>query len=167
MVSKIPTTSPHTHEAGPKEEDEESDEDPTELFHRDIGVQTSVPNSEPGSRPGTPSPPTSSSVLEDQASRLKSLKGSLAELVEDSTSEGCDTVELETTIGVLREQLDSMAYVEPNYGFTGVGAYAAVSAANKEQDDEVSRIKAAIKSMKGLLLNARSFPGGVRAGGSR
>jgi hypothetical protein len=167
MVSEIPTTALHKHDTEQKEEDEESDEDPTELFHRDIGVQTSLPNSEAGSHPGSPSLRTPNSVLVDQTSRLKSLKDSLAGLVEDSTSEGYDTVELETTIGVLREQLDSMAYVVPNYGFAGVGGYGAGSSGNKEKDDEISRIKAGIKSMKGVLLSARSFPGGVRAVGSR
>jgi hypothetical protein len=167
MVSEIPATVLHKHEAEQKEEDEESDEDPTELFHRDIGVQTSLPNSEAGSRPGSPSLHTPNSVLANQTSRLKSLKDSLAGLVEESTSEGYGTVELETTISVLREQLDSMAYLVPNYGFAALGGYGAGILGDKEKDDEISRIKAGIKSMKGVLLSARSFPGGVRAVGSR
>jgi hypothetical protein len=166
MVSEIPSTL-HKNDAELKEEDSESDEDPAELFHRDIGVQTSLPNSESGSRPGSPSPPTSSSVLADQTSRLKSLKDSLAGLVEESTSESHDTVELEATISVLKEHLDSMAYVVPNYGFTGIGSFGSGSAVDNEKDDEISKIKAGIKSMKGVLLSARSFPGGVRGVASR
>jgi hypothetical protein len=68
---------------------------------------------------------------------------------------------------VLREQLDSLAYVAPNYGFTGVAGYTTGNVANKEKDDEILMVKAEIKSMKGVLLSARSFPGGVRAGSSR
>lgn len=158
MVSEIPPTLGHTHER--KEEDEsESDEDPTELFHRDIGVQTSLPPSEAGSRPSSPAPP---SALADQTSRLKSLTGSLNGIVEDSKSEGYDIAELEATIGVLKEHLESMAYVTPSFNFGG-GGFAAEG--KKEVDDEISRVKMGIKSMKGVLLSARSFPGGVRGAG--
>lgn len=154
VVSEIPSgaLSPHPAE---REEDEESDEDPTELFHRDIGVQTSPPES----RPSSPSPETPESILGSQTSRLSKLKESLQGLVEDSASEGHDVTELEGTIGVLREYLDGMAYVAPTYNYSGYG-----SSTTKEQDDEISRVKASIRGVKGVLLSARSFPGGVRAG---
>jgi hypothetical protein len=64
-------------------------------------------------------------------------------------------------IGVLREYLDGLAYVTPTYGFGGVGSYAGTAG---EKDDEISRVKAGIRGVKGVLLSARSFPGGVRAG---
>jgi hypothetical protein len=165
MVSEIPAGAQHRQEE--KDEDEESNEDPTELFHRDIGVQTSPLHSEAGSRPSTPTP---DSVLTEQTSRLKSLKETLSELIEDSTSEGHDVVELEATIGVLKEYLDGMAYVTPTYNFGvvgGVGGYGAGRDGGKEADDEISRVKAGIKSMKGALLSARSFPGGGRGVGAR
>jgi hypothetical protein len=161
IVSEIPPTIGPAHEH--KEEDSESDEDPTELFHRDIGVQTSLPNSEAGTRPGTPTP---TSALADQTSRLKSLTGSLNGLIDDSTSEGHDVVELEATIGVLKDYLEGMTYVTPSYNFGGSGAYGGrEGAGGKEADDEISRVKMGIKSMKGVLLSARSFPGGVRGVG--
>ncbi len=47
-----------------------------------------------------------------------------------------------------------------SYVFGGVGGYGA----NKEADDEISRVKAGIRGVKGVLLSARSFPGGVRTG---
>jgi hypothetical protein len=153
QVSEIPPT----HKQGNEKEEESEDEDPSEMFHRDIGVQTSPPTS----RPTSPSP-TPHSTLEDQTSRLQSLKNNLSTLIEDSTSEGSDVSELESVIGVLREYLDGLAYVTPTYGFGGVGSY---SGAAGEKDDEISRVKAGIRGVKGVLLSARSFPGGVRAGG--
>jgi hypothetical protein len=158
VVSEIPATH-HHHKNGMEQDEEESDdEDPSELFHRDIGVQTSPPHS----RPSSPSLlQTPYSALEDQTSRLQSLKSSLGKLVEDSTSEGHDVTELESTIEVLREYLDGLAYVMPSYGFGGVGAYTGAT----EKDDEIARVKAGIRGVKGVLLSARSFPGGVRAGG--
>ncbi|KAN0112558.1 Peroxisomal membrane anchor protein (Pex14p) conserved region domain containing protein [Hyaloscypha variabilis] len=161
MVSEIPPTIGHAHQEH-KDSDSESDEDPTELFHRDIGVQTSPPASESGARPTSPTP---NSALADQTSRLKSLTESLNGLVEDSTSEGHDVVELEATIGVLKEYLEGMAFVVPNYSFGGVGGSGFGAREGKEADDEIGRVKMAIKSMKGVLLSARSFPSGVRGVG--
>ncbi|KAE9375848.1 hypothetical protein N431DRAFT_403859 [Stipitochalara longipes BDJ] len=159
MVSEIPPTVGQTHQEH-KEEDSESDEDPTELFHRDIGVQTSPPASESGSRPTSPTPTT----LADQTSRLKTLTESLNGLIEDSTSEGHDVAELEATIEVLKEYLEGMAFVAPSYNFGGGAGYGS-SREGKEADDEISRVKMGIKSMKGVLLSARSFPSGVRGVG--
>jgi hypothetical protein len=155
QVSEIPPT--HQHHKHGDEEEESEDEDPSEMFHRDIGVQTSPPSS----RSSSPPSPTPHSTLEDQTSRLHSLKTNLSTLIEDSTSEGNDVSELESVIGVLREYLDGLAYVTPIYGFGGVASYSG----STEKDDEISRVKAGIRGVKGVLLSARSFPGGVRAGG--
>ncbi|CZR52884.1 uncharacterized protein PAC_02761 [Phialocephala subalpina] len=156
VVSEIPSEpiKRHEHEDG----ESSDDEDPTELFHRDIGIQTSPPRS----RPSSPAPDTPDSVLGRQTSRLSKLKESLQGLVEDSTSEGHDVTELEGTIGVLREYLDGMAFVTPSYGYGGYGGSG--GSGTKEENDEISKVKASIRGVKGVLLSARSFPGGVRAG---
>jgi hypothetical protein len=141
-------------------EDEESDEDPTELFHRDIGVQTSLPATPSLSRPASPAP--QATPLDDQTARLTSLTTSISELVQNSTSEGREVNDLSTTIGVLREYLDGLAYVVPSYGY-GV-SYGLGGSNVKDQDDEIGKVKASIRGVKGVLLSARSFPGvGVRA----
>lgn len=81
-------------------------------------------------------------------------------MISDSNEEGENTTELETTIGILREYLDGIAYVPPVYGFNnGYG-----SSSTSKEDDEIARVKASIRGVKGVLLSARSFPGGVRAG---
>lgn len=89
------------------------------------------------------------------------LKTHLEEIQTESTKEGENTGELETTMGLLREYLDGFAYTVPsyagNYGFVG-GA----GAGGKDEDDEIGRVKAGIRGVKGVLLSARSFPGGVR-----
>lgn len=60
----------------------------------------------------------------------------------------------------MREYCDELAYVQPatTYGFSGGVGRA------EEKDDEISKVKAGIRGVKGVLLSARSFPGGVRAG---
>lgn len=136
-------------------EEESEDEDPSEMFHRDIGVQTSLPSSPHASRPSSPSP---TSELDGQATQLSALSTSLKGLMEDSTSEGQDVSDLSTTVGVLREYLDGLAYVAPSYGY-GVGGYNGLMGAAGKEDDEISRVKSSIRGVKGVLLSARSFPG--------
>lgn len=161
VVSEVPPTKSGRTEVE-REEDEESDEDPTEMFHRDIGVQTSLPATPSLSRPASPSP--QATPLDDQMARLTSLNTSISGLVEDSTAEGHEVNDLSTTIGILREYLDGLAYVAPTYGYGGsYGGLGGSSA--KDQDDEIGRVKASIRGVKGVLLSARTFPGGggVRA----
>jgi len=152
VVSEIPmTTSLH-------QDEESEDEDPTELFHRDVGVQTSRPPS-PTSylHPSMDKKPAS--TVDEQATRLSALGTSLTGLLEDAVSEGHDQADLSTTIGMLRDYLDGLAYVTPS--FYGAGGYSSFTAQNKE-DDEIGRVKASIRGVKGVLLSARTFPGPTR-----
>jgi len=136
------------------EDVDSEDEDPTEMFHRDIGVQTSPPRSRSAS-------PTRLTPALEQTNRLNGLNKSLTGLLEESASEGQENSDLSTSIGVLREYLDGLAYVTPSFTY-GAGGYGFGATGGKE-DDEISRAKANIRGVKGVLLSARSFPG-VRAG---
>ncbi|KAL5328342.1 hypothetical protein ACEPPN_001841 [Leptodophora sp. 'Broadleaf-Isolate-01'] len=156
LVSELPTNAKNKA-LGEKDDESESDEDPTELFHRDIGIQTSPFISRPSS-------PVDESPLTGHTSRLQSLKSSLEGLIEDSSSEGVTTAELEGTMGILREYLDGLAFVQPSYSY-GVGGYGGGSRSGKDEDDEIGRVKKEIRGVKGVLLSARSFPGGARVGG--
>ncbi|KAH7357108.1 peroxisomal membrane anchor protein conserved region-domain-containing protein [Rhexocercosporidium sp. MPI-PUGE-AT-0058] len=156
LVSELPANAGNKA-LGEKDDQSESDEDPTELFHRDIGIQTSPFISRPSS-------PVDTSLLADHTSRLHSLKSSIEGLIEDSSSEGVETAELEGTMGILREYLDGLAYVQPSYSY-GVGGYGGGGRSGKDEDDEIGRVKKEIRGVKGVLLSARSFPGGARVGG--
>ncbi|CZT06250.1 hypothetical protein WAI453_006302 [Rhynchosporium graminicola] len=156
VVSEIPPTK---DKLGYADNGSESDEDPTEMFHRDIGVQTSPGISRPTS-------PMDESPLLVQMARLHVLKLSLDGLMEQTSTEGVETAELEGTMGILREYLDGMAYVQPTYNF-GVGGYGGGARSGKDEDDEIGRVKKEIRGVKGVLLSARSFPGGGRLGSGR
>ncbi|KAL2073103.1 hypothetical protein VTL71DRAFT_10427 [Oculimacula yallundae] len=158
LVSEFPSNASNKAH-GEFHDDTESDEDPTELFHRDIGIQTSPFISRPSS-------PIDNSPLTDHISRLQTLKASLEGLTEDSTSEGIQSGELEGTMGILREFLDGMAYVQPTYNY-GVGVYGGNGRSGKDEDDEIGRVKKEIRGVKGVLLSAKSFPGGGRVGSGR
>jgi hypothetical protein len=159
IVSEIPP-SIHHKESGKGEEDQrsESDEDPTELFHRDVGIQTSLPSSPLSSRPASPVPSTA--LVSTHTTTLTTISTSLSSLLANSTEEGATHSALSTEISGLREYLDGLAYVAPSYSY-GVSAY---SNQNNKEDDEIGRVKAGIRGVKGVLLSARSFPA-VGSGG--
>ncbi|PVH83879.1 hypothetical protein DL98DRAFT_652306 [Cadophora sp. DSE1049] len=160
LVSEVPANM-RNKGIGEKDDESESDEDPTELFHRDIGIQTSPFVSRPSS-------PVDTSPLSTHTSRLQTLKSSLEGLIKDSSSEGIETAELEGTMGILREYLDGLAFVQPSYSY-GVGGYGGGGGgrSGKDEDDEIGKVKKEIRGVKGVLLSARSFPGVVRVGGGR
>lgn len=158
-VSEVPPTKDKADSIGNtlRDSEEDSDSDPTELFHRDIGVQTSLPSS-----PGSPAISTKESHIDTQSRNLAGLKESIQALLEDDTTIAQEQQELDATIGVLKEYCDELAFVlpTPTYGFS---SYAG-SGRPEEKNDEIAKAKAAIRGVKGVLLSARSFPGGVRAG---
>ncbi|KAF7866917.1 hypothetical protein EAF04_005758 [Stromatinia cepivora] len=141
--------------------------DPTELFHRDIGVQTSLPSS-PMQTPSSPSlishANTATTTTAIQASRLTNLQSTLSSLLEDSTYESSTNEELETRMTMLKEYLQGLVFPTPfNYRS---GSYLDGRDRNgndKEGEDEFAKVKREIRGVKGVLLSARSFPGGVRA----
>lgn len=156
IVSEIPPAKNQVIDVD-KGGDEDSDEDPTEMFHRDIGIQTSLPVTPSLSRPASPAPETTH--LSGQTARLTSLNTLIAGLVEDSTSEAHDSDDLSTTINILREYLDGLAYVAISYGYGNSYGGILGNSNAKDRDDEIGRVKASIRGVKGVLLSARSFPG--------
>lgn len=158
MVSEIPDSQAHESYKD-NVSDTDSDSDPTELFHRDIGVQTSLPTSAHASRPGTPV----SSVLDNQTSRLEELTSSIKDLKESSKSEGDEVTELSSTIGVLKDYLDDLAYTPSSFKYGGTASYGTGAKVTTE-DDEIAKLKTQIRGVKGVLLSAKSFPGGVGRG---
>ena len=161
MVSETPQSflaAPQQEES----EEEESDSDPTELFHRDIGVQTSLPTSPSLSRPASPSPATT--TLEEQASRISRITSHITDLDESFTSEGQEVSQLSTCISILREYLESLAYAPPSYTYGGGGLYGGTSQKSETVDDEIAKVKAQIRGVKGVLLSTRTFPAGTWQG---
>ncbi|KAF7913087.1 uncharacterized protein EAE98_011638 [Botrytis deweyae] len=170
-VSEIPPTYHHHKPLQPEYLDSDAGSvtsDPTELFHRDIGVQTSLPSS-PLQTPSSPSlishANTATTATTIQTSRLTTLQGTLSSLLEDSTYESSTSEELETKMSMLKEYLQGLAFSTPtfSYGSGGFGNGGDRNGNNKDGEDEIAKVKKEIRGVKGVLLSARSFPGGVRA----
>ncbi|KAI8624569.1 hypothetical protein F5Y19DRAFT_308218 [Xylariaceae sp. FL1651] len=135
------------------EDNESTISDPTELFHRDVGTQTSPPPSVTGNtRDATNS---TEKPVDAQARRLSALGASLRELTLIHTQKAESTAELRSAIGEISDQVDKLAYPPVHdfstYGGLGYGR-------STEPDDEFKKTRDAIRSVKGLFLSARSFP---------
>lgn len=158
-------------------------EDPTEMFHRDIGIQTSPPPTPSvramsiPSRPGTAMSARSLSEIYEAHSRAQSRAASaisernmnhtqkqqrrLAELVtsvkeinEGLTSQCEDYDELRTTVDVFHGELEQLAL--QHYDFTG--GFSLYGYTNRsEPNDEIKKAKENIRRVKGVLLTTRTF----------
>ncbi|KAI1278500.1 peroxisomal membrane anchor protein conserved region-domain-containing protein [Xylaria sp. FL0933] len=125
--------------------------DPTELFHRDVGTQTSPPPSIYETNANT----SDEKPVDAQARRLSAISASLRELTLMHTQKAESSADLRSTIGQIRDQVDKLAY-PPVQDFSTYGGFGYGQSA--EADDEFKRTKDAIRSVKGLFLSSRSFP---------
>lgn len=158
-VSEIPPTIKKPESALHGDDGDETSssyDDPTELFHRDIGVQTSIPLS--------PIPtsvePQESSLSAKQASRLTNLVSSLKAVQDGIVSQTEDFEVMKVSLDAFRDDLDQMSSAS-HADFAG--GYSLYGGGNRnEPDDEIKKAKENIRRVKGVLLSTRSFPASVR-----
>jgi hypothetical protein len=140
-----------------RDEDEESESsDPTELFHRDFGTQTSPPVSR---RNSLSSPTADATTPTDHASAtLARLTSSLRDLNTSSESKA-EQDDTSNQLSQLVTSLNEMAYTSSSYYKYGggSGAYGWASG-EKAQDDEIERLVKDVKALKGRFLGVRNFP---------
>jgi hypothetical protein len=164
-VSEIPpsparkTADLHAH--GDDDVSSEYD-DPTELFHRDIGVQTSLP---PSPKPFDPYTSLAAgreeageTAITKQARRLEELNASVKDVSQGFVSQTEDYEDIKTVLGVFKDDLSELSY--PGYDFGGATSLYGYGGRNNEPDDEIKKAKENIRRVKGVLLSARSFPAG-------
>ncbi|KAI1366334.1 peroxisomal membrane anchor protein conserved region-domain-containing protein [Xylaria arbuscula] len=125
--------------------------DPTELFHRDIGTQTSPPPS----LYETSTSKIEEKTVDSEVKKLTAISAALRELTLMHTQRAESIADLRTEIGQTRDLVDKLAY-PPIQDFSTYGGLSYGQSA--EADDEFKRTKDAIRSVKGLFLSSRSFP---------
>lgn len=144
--------------------DNTSYEDPSELFHRDVGVQTSPPPSSPGFPPAGSSLAISSTnqpdPTEHQLDRLNRLSLHARALATDIVRQTEDLAETKNVLDSFGSDLHTLTYPPDSFG-TG-SSYLYGTSSNKGPEDEMQRVKTSIRSVKGVLLSTRSFPAGTR-----
>nr|WOD46228.1 hypothetical protein [Trichoderma atroviride] len=128
-------------------------DDPSEMFHRDIGTQTT-------------SPLASSSKGKDeaqsklQADRLSKLAKSLTGLTNDYKKQSTDSENVKAFLDTFRDELDTMTYGNQTEIF---GAYDINKKKKKnDSEDEIRKVRDNIRRIKGVLLSARTFPTSAR-----
>jgi hypothetical protein len=131
-------------------------EDPAEMFHRDVGTQTSVPPS-PSPADAAASP---ADAAQQQTESLASLVRSLSVLRDDYRTQSESFEDVKSLVDVFRDDLDAMTY-----GSTTdfVGGYDMYSMRRKtEPEDEIKKVRDNIRRVKGVLLSTRNFPTSTR-----
>ncbi|KAJ6096453.1 hypothetical protein N7486_007199 [Penicillium sp. IBT 16267x] len=173
--------------ADDEEDTEESDSvtsDPTELFHRDMGTQTTPEVSSSASlgsatEEGEEKPADAASIaVSNHMSRLESIQSQLKEV--DGLEKESNTLDddLRSKMSDLRHYLDGLIYSAPSYtaaggsyglfsGNSSSGTDGSASGVRKAEDEAIASFKADIRGVKGALLSARNFPAsrGGRLGG--
>jgi hypothetical protein len=159
LVSKLENTVSEIPAPKPKPSSTQDDDatssydDPTELFHRDIGVQTSLPTS-PSPEPSQPHKESATTI---HTRRLGSLISSLRSLNEGLVDHTESLGDVQTVLDVLKQDLDKLTSAAAATDFVGGFSLYGPSSRN-EPDDEIKRAKENIRRVKGVLLSTRSFP---------
>ncbi|KAI2626866.1 peroxisomal membrane anchor protein conserved region-domain-containing protein [Xylaria nigripes] len=136
------------------DDNESVSSDPTELFHRDVGTQTSPPPSIIVSTPDDDDDIIDDPV-ERQSRRLSAIGAALREVSLMQTQRAESKADLKSSFGDIQDQLDRLSY-PPVHDFSVYGGYG--YGQSSEPDDQFKKTKDSIRSVKGLLLSARSFP---------
>lgn len=139
----------------------EADSDPTELYHRDYGTQT-TPNL--SRRPSTSTDPHP--TVTAQENRLKIIKSHLQEIEANRSNQGTSRDRLRTKVSDLTTYLHEMSYQNqyyPNMGRYG-SSFTWSGSSQESKNDQIEILKGDIRAVKGVFLSARNFPtGGMNA----
>ncbi|THX48179.1 hypothetical protein D6D06_09248 [Aureobasidium pullulans] len=163
LVSTVPSpvkSLPQTPAEFADFDNESITSDPTELFHRDVGTQTSPSLSR---RPSVASdievirPDT---VPLKQTNRLEIMKSHISEILEGSESNGASNQTLQESISETRHYLDGLYYTPPSYSWNADNSLNTSGTSKDKQPDAAVALKAEIRGVKGVLLSAKRFPSG-------
>ncbi|THY18673.1 hypothetical protein D6D00_08014 [Aureobasidium pullulans] len=163
LVSTVPSSAkslPQTPAEFADFDDESITSDPTELFHRDVGTQTS---------PSLSRRPSVASDIEvtrpdtmplKQTNRLEIMKSHISEILEGSESNGASNQALQESISETRHYLDGLYYTPPSYSWNADNSLNTSGTSKDKQPDAAVALKAEIRGVKGVLLSAKRFPSG-------
>ncbi|KAH7090544.1 hypothetical protein FB567DRAFT_438450 [Paraphoma chrysanthemicola] len=138
----------------------EADSDPTELYHRDYGTQTTPDLSR---RPSVASPNDPEPVVTGHENRLKIIKSHLQELEATHSNDNASADSLKTKVSDLTTYLSEMSYLNQYSNMGGLyGSTYGLPAARDGKNDQIEAFKSDIRAVKGVFLSARNFPTGGR-----
>lgn len=169
MVSKMPEPKKESRAAVFEEDASEVESitsDPTELFHRDMGTQTSPNLSRRSSDDeiSTTNLAEKRDVLTYQAKGLGIIREHLNEILLRIDKQEYSNNERQGNMNNLRHYLDTLMYASPAINIWSTGEDASSTKQKKDgQEDTIDELKKEIRNVKGVLLGARRFPAVVVA----
>lgn len=140
----------------------EADSDPTELYHRDYGTQTTPTLSRRASVSSTTDPEPTVTAHE---TRLKIIKSHLQELEANRSNDSTSRDSLKTKVTELTTYLSEMSYQNQYYSNSGgfYGNNYGLPGGKDGKNDQIEVLKNDIRAVKGVFLSARNFPTGGRS----
>lgn len=154
-VSVIPPQASSAAAPHQIEEESDSEEDPAEMFHRDIGTQTSFPSVTPKTKDAADEAP----VTAQHVTRLAKLAKSISGLRDDVQAQSTSFEGMKAQLDAFHDDLDAMAFNQD----VGSSAYEMFGAPRKtEPNDEIRAVRDNIRRIKGVLLSTRTFPASTR-----
>jgi hypothetical protein len=167
LVTKVPE--PKKEKTSTLDSDIDTDvssetSDPTELYHRDMGTQTSPlpsrrPSSSFSSLPGFETE-KKKDPLTHSTNTLSILKSHLDEML--SRAEGLEqpNKDRQESMNRLRTYVDTLMYASPSsYGMWNATAEDMEKEKKQKDEDVIEEVKKEIRGVKGVLLSAKRFPG--------
>jgi hypothetical protein len=143
---------------------ESDDSEPTDLFHRDVGVQTTPlsRNASAWSLSDAAADAAAANPLSHQEARLKSLAANVRDLAQSAAVSSGKQKNLTDQMDALKEFLLAIGlpaahgrYKNPNHAnWSSIANRPAVG-------DELDRFRAEVSRTKGLMLSTRNFPRGT------
>jgi len=128
--------------------------EPTELFHRDVGVQTSPSLSRHMSLDQRDTTKKEDLVVEQHADTLRELQDHLQGLYQDTETSLDTSKTLSMSIDELRKYLNGLVYAPSSK--SGFGIWQSDTASDK-MVDSIGDLRDEIRAVKGVLLSSRRF----------
>lgn len=155
-VSVIPSA--YAQSTAHDEKDSIDAEDPTEMFHRDVGTQTSLIDNAPAPAAAKSAEKTPSKC---HADNLASLTKTLSVLKDQFRAQSEGFEDVKALLHVFRDDLDGMTYGGTTDLVGGYDLYG-TSSKKHEPEDEIRKVRDNIRRVKGVLLSTRNFPASTR-----
>ena len=141
--------------------------DPTELYHRDMGTQTSpLPSRRPSSSFSSFEAEKKKDPLTHSTTVLAILNSHLNDLL--ARAEGLEqpNKDRQESMNRLRSYVDTLMYASPgSYGMWNSSAEEGEREKKGREEDVIEEVKREIRGVKGVLLSAKRFPGVAGRGG--
>ncbi len=161
LVSKVPLEKKERSPEADGDDSTSETSDPTELYHRDMGTQTSPASSRENSMSGSikaASGEKKKTSTDYQTSGLNILNEHLSEMLERANNLETPYKDRQDKLDNLKNYLDVLMYTSPAISAWSVSEDLGKSSEGGKED-AVDDLKKEIRAVKGLMLSAKRFPG--------